>query len=301
MSGAKTAPGQDGDGYLRRLGERVRSARARRGMTRKILARDSGVSERYLAQLEGGRGNISISLLRQIAGAMGVPVTELVREGPERPIEATLVHQILDCLSPQDLAEAHEMLRARFGTAVDGQRANRIALIGLRGAGKSTLGKRLADHLGVPFIVLGDRIERESGMSLSEIFSLYGQVAYRRYERQALERVLDEYGPAVIETGGSLASEPATYGLLLNACYTVWIKAQPGEHMARVVAQGDMRPMAENDRAMEDLKRILADRSPLYAKADATVDTSGKSVEDSLRDLAAVVPAAARFRAARSA
>ncbi len=301
MSGANTAPGQNGDGYLRRLGERVRSARARRGMTRKILARDSGVSERYLAQLESGRGNISITLLRQIAAAMHLPVSELVREGPERPIEATLIHQILDCLSPEDLAEAHEMLRARFGAAVDGRRASRIALIGLRGAGKSTLGKRLAERLGVPFIVLGDRIERESGMSLSEIFSLYGQAAYRRYERQALERVLDEYGPAVIETGGSLASEPATYGLLLSACYTVWIKARPEEHMARVVAQGDMRPMAENDRAMEDLKRILADRSPLYAKADATVDTSGRTVEESLRDLVAAVPAATRLAAARSA
>jgi len=301
MGSARNGTGESSNGYLALLGERVRSARARRGMTRKILARDSGVSERYLAQLEGGHGNVSIVLLRQIAQAMNLPLAELVREGPDRAVEATLINQILECLAPDELTDAHDVLRRRFGNAADGQRAQRIALIGLRGAGKSTLGKRLARHLGVPFVVLGDRIEQESGMSLSEIFSLYGQSAYRRYERRALERILEEDGPVVLETGGSVVAEPGTFGLLLNACYTVWVKAAPEEHMSRVVAQGDTRPMADSEVAMEDLKRILADRAPLYAKADVTVDTAGRSVEEGYAALLRAVPAVSHIRPARTA
>jgi len=289
------------EAYLRQIGERVRNARARRGMTRKILARDSGVSERYLAQLESGQGNVSILLLRQIARAMGLPLADLTREGPDRAVEFTLARQLLERLSPEELAQAHGLLRTHFGQAMGGERGSRLALIGLRGAGKTTLGRRLAERLGAPFLDMGAEIERDSGMSLSEIFSLSGQAAYRRLERRALERVLQSHERAVIETGGSIVSEPGTYELLLRACYTLWIKAAPEEHMSRVIAQGDYRPMAGNAEAMADLRSILAERDPLYAKADAVVDTTGQSEEESLSELlraAGISPErAARLRA----
>jgi len=287
---AKDRPEGNGEGaYLRLLGDRIREARARRGMTRKILARDSAVSERYLAQLEAGHGNISIALLRQIAHAMGLPLADLVREEPDRPVELTLLIQTLSRLAAKDLAVARKLLAETFGAAVESERRHRIALIGLRGAGKSTLGARLAKAMGVPFVELDREIERESGTSLSEIFDLYGQAAYRRYERRALEGVIERHDRAVIATGGSIVSEPATFDLLLAACFTVWLTAAPEEHMSRVVAQGDYRPMAENDEAMEDLRRILAGRNALYAKADATVDTAGKTVEQSFAELKAAV------------
>jgi XRE family aerobic/anaerobic benzoate catabolism transcriptional regulator len=276
-------------GYLRLLGDRIREARARRGMTRKILARDSAVSERYLAQLEAGQGNISIALLRQVAHAMGLPLADLVREEPDRPVELTLLIQALSRLQPKELAEARKLLAETFGAAVESERRHRIALIGLRGAGKSTLGARLAKALAVPFIELDREIERESGTSLSELFDLLGQAAYRRYERRALETVIERHDRAVIATGGSIVSEPATFDLLLSACFTVWLTAQPEEHMSRVVAQGDHRPMAENDEAMEDLRRILAGRNALYAKADVTIDTAGRTVEQTFRELKAAV------------
>lgn len=271
--------------YLRLLGDRIREARARRGMTRKILARDSKVSERYLAQLEAGHGNVSIVLLRQIAQAMGLPLVDLVREEPDRPVELTLMIQTLARLSPKELAQARRILAETFGAAVERERRHRIALIGLRGAGKSTLGAMLAKDLAVPFIELDREIERESGTSLSEVFDLYGQAAFRRYERRALESVIERHDRAVIATGGSIVSEAATFDLLLSACFTVWLTAAPEEHMARVVAQGDTRPMADNEEAMEDLRRILRGREALYSKADARVDTAGKTTAQSLREL----------------
>ncbi len=283
--------GSDQADYLRRLGDRVRAIRSRRGMTRKILAYDSGVSERYLAQLEGGHGNISVIRLRRVAEAMNVPIDDLVREGPEQPIELTLLLQFLERLSPQETAEAHRLLLPHFGGVAEHQRQARIALIGMRGAGKSTLGKRLAGHLDVPFVEMGGEIERESGISLNEIFSLYGQAAYRRYERRALERILETCARAVIATGGSLVSEPGTFELLLNNCFTVWIKAAPEEHMARVVEQGDFRPMGDSPEAMDDLRGIITGREPLYASADSMVDTAGKTVDDSLSDLVSIATA----------
>jgi XRE family aerobic/anaerobic benzoate catabolism transcriptional regulator len=289
---AAEGAGDNGElAYLNLLGDRIREARARRGMTRKILARDSKVSERYLAQLEAGHGNISIMLLRQIAHAMGLPLGDLVREEPDRPIELTLLIQTLSRLPAKNLAQARKLLAETFGAAVKSERRHRIALIGLRGAGKSTLGARLAKELGVPFIELDREIERESGTSLAEVFDLYGQGAYRRYERRALEGIIERHDRAVVATGGSIVSEPGTFDLLLAACYTVWLTAAPEEHMGRVVAQGDYRPMAENDEAMEDLRRILIGRTALYSKADATVDTAGKTVEQSLRELQAAVRA----------
>jgi XRE family aerobic/anaerobic benzoate catabolism transcriptional regulator len=277
--------------YLRLLGERIRAARARRGMTRKILARDSGVSERYLAQLETGHGNSSIILLRQVAQAMSLPLAELVREDPDHPVEFSLLVQSLARLDSKQLAQARKLMTESFGASMERGRRQRIALIGLRGAGKSTLGAKLAATLRIPFIELDREIERLAGMSLASLFDLYGQSAYRRYERRALESVIDSYDRAVIATGGSLVSEPATFDLLLSACFTVWLTARPEEHMSRVMAQGDLRPMAENTEAMDDLRRILEGRAALYSKADVAVETAGKSVDQSLVLLKAAVAA----------
>lgn len=273
-----------GEAFLRALGERVRDARARRGMTRKILARDSGVSERYLAQLESGLGNASVLLLHRIAAALNLSVTVLLQQNREQPAELELIGQFLQRLPAQKLSAVRSQLMRDYGAART-DRMKRIALVGLRGAGKSTLGSRLAKELEVPFIELDREVEREAGTSLSEIFLLYGQAGYRRYERRCLENVVKNNERAVIATGGSIVSEPGTYDLLLSTCRTVWLKTQPEEHMARVVAQGDTRPITGNREAMEDLHRILRGRNALYARADVIIDTANKSVEKSLQQL----------------
>jgi len=288
--GARDTPQKAGttaaadEAFLRTLGERVRDARARRGMTRKILARDSGVSERYLAQLEFGQGNASVLLLQKIATALGLTLNGFLQQGPEQPAELALIEQFLQRLPAQKLSAVRAQLMRDYGTAHT-DRIKRIALIGLRGAGKSTLGSRLAKELAVPFIELDREVEREAGTSLSEIFLLYGQAGYRRYERRCLENTVKKNERAVIATGGSIVSEPGTYDLLLSTCRTVWLKAQPEEHMARVVAQGDTRPITGNREAMEDLHRILRGRNVLYGRADVTIDTANKSIEKSLQQL----------------
>ncbi len=260
--------------YLKLLGERVRETRARRGMTRKLLARDSGVSERYLAQLETGQGNISILLLRQIANALDTPLEALVLAGPEPPVDLVHTTEFLRRLPAAELAEARRLLVQHFSGVDVAARRGRIALIGLRGAGKSTLGAILAEQMEVPFLELDRLIEQESGFGLSAIFDLYGQGGFRRLERRCLDEVIERHPRFVLATGGSLVSEPATFERLLTMCYTVWLRATPEEHMQRVIAQGDMRPMADNRESMSDLKRILEVREPLYRKADLTIDTS---------------------------
>ncbi len=272
----------DSSEYLHALGEHIRDLRVRRGMTRAILARDSGVSLRYLAQLEAGEGNISILRLRQVAQAMAMPLEEVIRVGPEQAAELTLLGQFLARLSPAQLVEARTLLGSAFEQK---NRRNRIALVGLRGAGKTSLGKRVAAQLNVPFIELADVIEQIAGVPLSEVFSLYGQSAYRRYERRSLEWLVETHESFVLSTGGSISTEPATFDELLTTCYTVWLRASPSDHMARVVAQGDQRPMGDNREAMQDLERILIGREPMYRKADAIVNTSGLDIEQSLAEL----------------
>lgn len=271
--------------YLKAIGERVRAARARRGMTRKLLARDSGVSERYLAQLETGQGNISILLLRQIASALDIPVELLVLEGPEPPVDLVHTTEFLRRLPAAELGEARRLLVQHFGGVDLAARRGRIALIGLRGAGKSTLGASLADHLEVPFLELDRLIEQESGVALSAIFDLYGQSGFRRLERRCLDQVIERYPRFVLATGGSLVSEPATFERLLTMCFTVWLRATPEDHMERVIAQGDMRPMADNRESMSDLRRILEVREPLYRKADLIMETSDSDPEESVTRL----------------
>lgn len=274
--------------FLELVGERVRDARTRHGMTRRMLAHDSGVSERYLAQLEVGRGNFSIALLRRVAAAIDVPLAELVSEDVP-PVEYALLVERLRRLSQAELAEAAALLARRFGERP--ARFGRIALIGLRGAGKSTLGAALAERLGWRFVELSREIERAAGMRVNEIFDLLGQAAYRRYERRAVANLLRTNAPMVIAAGGGLVSELSTFERLLEACYTIWLHATPREYWERVLRQGDYRMSAgvNEARAMADMRRILAQREPLYRKADARLDTSGKSAAQSLVALLALV------------
>jgi XRE family aerobic/anaerobic benzoate catabolism transcriptional regulator len=282
---ASRAASRHPDQYLDRLGERVRTLRHQRGMTRKALAQHADVSERYLAQLESGEGNCSIVLLRRIAQALGVALPQLVSELPDPSPDAALFAQLMERLPAGTLKEARELVLKHFGGASAEQRRGRVALIGLRGGGKSTLGRQLAEQRGVPFIELDREIERVSGASLGEIFELFGQETFRRAEREALERVLAEHKAFVMATSGSIVTDPATLERLLSSCFTVWMRASPREHMDRVMAQGDFRPMGSNPRAMDELLSILHSREQLYAKADVTLDTTGKSARQALPEL----------------
>jgi XRE family transcriptional regulator, aerobic/anaerobic benzoate catabolism transcriptional regulator len=299
MKPIQAKPLPDSEAYLRRLGERVRTLRNQRGMSRKALAQHARVSERYLAQMEAGKGNCSIVLLRRIARAIGLPVTQLVQDAAEPPLDLVLLMQFLERLPPPALSEARSLLLRQFGEAGDAWR-RRIALIGLRGGGKSTLGRLLADELGVPFIELDREVEKRSGASLNEIFDMFGQETFRRAEREALEAVLAEHRDFVMATSGSIVTEPGTLELLLASCFTVWVRAKPDEHMQRVMAQGDMRPMANSGRAMDDLVSILKSREPLYAKAEAAIATSGKTPGETMAELMRLIGVADR-QAQRSA
>ena len=275
--------------FLASLGRRVREVREQRGMARKVLAQSADVSERYLATLEDGEGNASVILLRRVATALGIRLTDLLDAGELR-MEHRQLRRFLESLPPKRAQEALQRLMQEFGQD-DAVRRKRITLIGLRGAGKSTLGGALAKELRRPLVELDREVEREAGMELSEVFLLYGQPGFRRIERRCLERIINNQDDIVLTVGGGIVSEPDTYNLLLLNCFTVWIKAAPEEHMARVVAQGDMRPMAGHAEAMEDLRNILTSREALYAKADAVVDTSGNAVEKSLQALRQAVHA----------
>jgi XRE family transcriptional regulator, aerobic/anaerobic benzoate catabolism transcriptional regulator len=288
----KPTPVSDSDTYLRRLGERVRMLRNQRGMSRKVLAQHAKVSERYLAQLEVGKGNCSIVLLRRIARAIGLPVTQLVNEGAEPALDLVLLTQFVERLPAKALSEARDLLSKHFGEPSEDLRRRRIALIGLRGGGKSTLGRLVAAKLNVPFIELDREIERRSGASLSEIFDMFGQETFRRAEREALEDVLRRHRHFVMATSGSIVTDPGTMELLLSSCFTVWVRAEPEDHMRRVMEQGDKRPMAHSTRAMEDLVAILKSREPLYAKAETSLTTTGKTPEQNLGELMRAIPAA---------
>jgi XRE family transcriptional regulator, aerobic/anaerobic benzoate catabolism transcriptional regulator len=272
---------RDGE-FLTGLGLRVRTAREERGLSRRVLAEAADVSERYLAQLESGEGNASVILLRRVAKALGMRLTDLLDADQSAALQR--INRLVDGLPARRHEEVLQKLISEFGTE-EGLRRKRIALIGLRGAGKTTLGTALAKELRRPFIELDAEIARDAGMPLSEIFLLYGASGYRGIERRCLLRLVNSQSDIVISVGGGVVSDPETYQVLLANCYTVWIKASPSEHMSRVIAQGDMRPMKGHAQAMDDLKAILAARDPLYARADKAVDTSGESVEKSLAAL----------------
>ena len=273
--------------FLEALGERVRTLRSRKGMTRRAVALAADVSERHLANLEYGTGNVSVLVLLQVAQALQCSLAELLGDVTTTSPEWLLIRELLGKRSEADLRRARVQLGEMFGEGGNAQeRKNRIALIGLRGAGKTSLGQRLADHLGFPFIELSREIEQFAGCQISEIHNLYGANAYRRYERRALEEAIQIYPEVVIATPGGLVSDSANFNLLLSHCTTVWLQADAADHMGRVAAQGDMRPMAASREAMEDLKRILEGRSAFYSKADLAINTSGRSEDqafDALR------------------
>ena len=289
------APAEPKNPFLVALGERVRALRSRRGMTRKAVAIAADVSERHLANLEYGVGNASILVLLQVAGALQCSLAELTGDITTSSPEWLLLRELLE---RRDEATLHRVrvavgeLLGTGGAARGGSHrppSPRIALVGLRGAGKSTLGQMLADDLGFSFVELSREVEKLAGCSINEIQSLYGQNAYRRYERRALEEAIQIYPEAVIAAPGGIVSDPATFNLLLAHCTTVWLQATPEDHMNRVVAQGDLRPMAASKEAMEDLKGILAGRAAFYSKADFRVNTSAQPLDSTFQLLRAVV------------
>ena len=262
-------------GFLEQLGQRVRTMRALRGMSRKVLAKVSGISERYIAQLESGKGNVSIVLLRRVSNAMGAHLEDLIPDGEPAP-DWPVIRDLLRKATPGQIAQAKDILSSSGTSAARRPSFAGIALIGLRGAGKSTLGKMLAKKIGWSFVELNKEIEAQNGLSVAEIIALYGQEGFRRMEQNALGQLLARKELMVLATGGGIVSEPLTFDLILSSFYTIWLKAEPEEHMARVRRQGDLRPMADDRSAMAELRNILISREPLYARASAVVDTAGR-------------------------
>lgn len=265
--------------------------RAIRGMSRKVLAQVSGVSERYIAQMESGLGNVSIMLLRRVAEATGARMEDLVADPARQSPDWPLIRDLLQTASPQQIAEIKDLLSGRREPRATPQpvRVDRVALIGLRGAGKSTLGRLAAEKLGWPFIELNKETERENGFSMTEIFSLYGQDGVRRLEQATLRKIIDRPGPMILATGGGIVSEPMTFELLLASFFTIWVKTSPAEHMSRVRQQGDLRPMSNDKAAMAELITILSSREPLYSRARIAIDTASASVEESRDRLLQIV------------
>jgi XRE family aerobic/anaerobic benzoate catabolism transcriptional regulator len=264
--------------FLEQLGQRVRTMRALRGMSRKVLAKVSGISERYIAQLESGKGNVSIVLLRRVSDAMGAHLEDLIPIGEPSP-DWPVIRDLLRKATPNQIAQVKDVLAGQSASAQRRMSFAGIALIGLRGAGKSTLGRMLAKKIGWGFVELNKEIERENGLSVAEIINLYGQEGFRRLEQAAVRELLARKELMVLATGGGIVSEPLTFDLILSSFYTIWLKAEPEEHMARVRRQGDLRPMADDRSAMAELRNILKSREPLYARAAAVVDTAGLSVD----------------------
>ena len=285
---------REGAAFLAQLGERVRALRARRGLTRKALAQLAGVSERHLANLETGHGNASVLILLLITQALQCSMAELLGDVTTTSPEWLLIREMLEHRDEATLSRVRIAIGELLGTGgAHGEgahpRSQLLALVGLRGAGKSTLGARLAADLGYPFIELSREIEQFAGCSVSEIQGLYGQAAYRRYERRALEEAIQIYPEAVIATPGGIVSDPATFNLLLAHCTTVWLQATPEDHMKRVVAQGDLRPMAASKEAMADLQGILAGRAAFYSKAEFSLNTSQQPLQATILALCQLV------------
>ena len=290
LPSGETALDEEKNPFLVTLGERVRSLRARRGMTRKAVAQAAQVSERHLANLEYGIGNASILVLLQIAGALQCSLAELIGDVTTSSPEWLLIRELLEHRDEATLRRVRVAIGEMLGTGgANAARSSRVALIGLRGAGKSTLGQMLADDLDFPFVELSREIEKFAGCSIAEIQALYGTNAYRRYERRAMEEAIQIYPEAVIATPGGLVSDAATFNLMLAHCTTVWLQADAEDHMKRVTAQGDLRPMAASKEAMEDLRGILAGRAAFYSKAEFRLNTSDQPLEATFQALRTLV------------
>jgi XRE family aerobic/anaerobic benzoate catabolism transcriptional regulator len=283
------AKAEDPDRFLAELGKRLRTMRALRGMSRRVLSKASGLSARYIAQMEGGKGNVSIMLLRQLSNAMGVKLEDVIPSSDSTP-DWAIIRDLLRGASKEQIAHVKAVLSDNRGSTW-ARNMQRVALIGLRGAGKSTLGRTAADRLGWTFVELNRKIEQENGLTIAEILALYGQQGYHRLEHAALRRLIEVPGPMVLATGGGIVAEPLTFDLILSSFFTIWLKAKPEEHMRRVREQGDLRPMRDDRHAMQELRTILLSREPLYARAQAVVDTAGISVEKAAQRLIGVIQA----------
>lgn len=268
VSGTDFVPGT----ILSIVGSRVRALRGKRGWSRRDLAAASGLSERFLAAVEAGSGNVSLLKLEAIARALEASPASMLAP-PGNGVDADSLPGLLGSLTPDQRDEALTLLRARFAP----RRSGFVALLGLRGAGKSTVGKELARELALAFVELDDLVERAAGMSSAEIFAMHGEEYFRRLEREVLARHVAESAPTIIATGGGIVADPTTFDLLERNTTTVWLKATPEDHWQRVVAQGDTRPMADHPQAMAELRRLLETRAPLYARADHTVVTTGRT------------------------
>ena len=273
---------------LIRVGERVRKLRNGQVLPRRLLSEKSGVSARYLAQLESGRGNISIGLLQRVAIALETPIEFLLSESD---VESSSAIGVARLYRQADDTTREDVMRLLDPEHAPELRSNRICLVGLRGAGKSTLGARAAHHLDIPFVELNHEIERESGMPQEEVLELYGAEGYRKFEAAALDRVIETHSSAIIAAAGGIVADSDSFDRLLRYCHTIWVQASPTEHMARVRGQGDERPMAGNPSAMEQLRSLLTSREVHYSRASARLDTSGKSVQASLNELLALIQA----------
>jgi XRE family aerobic/anaerobic benzoate catabolism transcriptional regulator len=291
-SSANHSKDREIDPFLVALGQRVRSLRDRNGITRKALAEATGVSERHLANLEYGEGNVSVLVLEQVANALQCPLAELIGDFTTRSPEWLMLRSMLEHCDEATLHKVRLAIGQELGTLASGDASSaRIALIGLRGAGKTTLGRMLAEKLDFPFVELSREIEQFAGCTIAEIQDLYGTNAYRRYERRALEETIQIYPEAVIGTPGGLVSDAVNFNLLLSHCTTVWLQADPEDHMQRVIEQGDFRPMSGTGEAMEDLKGILASREPFYSKAHLRLNTSAQPLEETFSALYDMVSA----------
>ena len=286
--------------FLQDLGQKVRDLRTERGLSRKALAEASGLSERYIAQLEVGKGNVSVILLRRVCAATGAQIEDMFPAPADAPRDWPNWRKLISRAAPEQITRARAALAADSGAA-PGKGIERIALVGLRGAGKSTLGKMLAVQLGWPFVELNREIERDRGLSVNEIHALYGQDGYRRLEQASLRALTQRPGAMVLATNGGLVAEPLSYDLVLDSFFTIWIKARPDEHMARVQKQGNLRLANEDPAAMQELRATLASRNEAYARASAVLDTSGEAVATSLADLLALVRRARGETAPRAA
>ncbi len=277
--------------FLAAIGSEVRRNRAKRGMTRRQLAQASQTSERYLAQIESGVGNPSVSVLRAIAQALDLPCAALLPEAGARTAALGAILDLLAQVPEGELPALAKDIETRLARPGSADRARRIALVGLRGAGKSTLGRMLAQHLGWPFIELDRLVEEDYGASIPDLIEMAGTATFRRHERSALDRIITAHDAAIITTAGGIVANPETYALLLRRSHTIWIKARPEDHMSRVMAQGDFRPMAQNRAAMADLVAILEARRADYSRAEADIDTSGEAIEQSFAKLLRAVMA----------
>lgn len=274
--------GHDADELLKGLGRRVRDARVGRGMTQRRLADASGLSLRFVSQVENGQGNIAVGRLAQVASALGEPVARLLPDGaaPAYDLAAEL-----DALDAGQLAAVRAYVRELRGAAPP----KVIALLGIRGAGKSSVGQRLAEQLEVPFVELDRRIEAAAAMSLGDLFAIHGEPYYRQLQLEALQAFIGEGQSAVLATGGSLVTHPESWKLLREHAYTIWLRAGARDHWDRVLAQGDDRPMRRNPQAFQVLEALVAERRPLYEQADRMVDTSGRRLAAVVAEVAGAI------------